>query len=290
LLTLERTADDKEWSPARRQERLEVVHAQVETLIRSARASRRDTAIAAWATQVGEGTRQVIEDQSTDYSLEEVDEELQLLAKQGQRLLELLAAGGEAGHARHHQFEQVQEAVLGEVRAQVEGAESWLDKVWGDLYAASTVRRTRAVDTWPAGVAGALAPLLVALERQLPSQGTSNRSMVQPTTEWLVNTFGDLGVSQLSRQASGPARQPESADLLMLLAQTQALTSQSLQQVAEGLTRWMNVEMTHRSKVWSEFSGQVIHYIAWKQEWCAHQQENYPRMQGDTLRRVLVER
>jgi hypothetical protein len=52
----------------------------------------------------------------------------------------------------------------------------------------------------------------------------------------------------------------------MLLARTQALNSQSLQQVAEGLTRWMNAEIKHRSKDWPVFNGQVIHYIAWKQE------------------------
>ncbi len=71
---------------------------------------------------------QVIEGQSTDYTLEEVDEALQLLTKHGQWVGELLAAGGEAGFAGPHEFEQVQRAVLGEVRAQVEGAESWLKR------------------------------------------------------------------------------------------------------------------------------------------------------------------
>jgi hypothetical protein len=33
----------------------------------------------------------------------------------------------------------------------------------------------------------------------------------------------------------------------------------------------------------------VIHYIAWKREWRAHHQENYPSLQGDALRRVLVD-
>jgi hypothetical protein len=78
-------------------------------------------------------------------------------------------------------------------------------------------------------------------------------------------------------------------DALALLARTQALTSQSLQQVAEGLTRWTDAEMKHRSKDRPVFDGQVIHYIAWKREWRAHHQENYPGLQGDTLRRVLVD-
>ncbi len=38
------------------------------------------------------------------------------------------------------------------------------------------------------------------------------------------------------------------------------------------------------------FDGQVIHYIAWKREWTVHHQENYPGLQGDALRRVLVVR
>jgi hypothetical protein len=48
--------------------------------------------------------------------------------------------------------------------------------------------------------------------------------------------------------------------------------------------------MKHRSKDWPVLNSQVIHYIAWKREWQAHHQENYPSMQGDALRRVLVER
>jgi hypothetical protein len=53
------------------------------------------------ANKVVEGARYVIDDQSTDCTLDEVDEELQLLSKKGQRLWELLAAGGAAGFADH---------------------------------------------------------------------------------------------------------------------------------------------------------------------------------------------
>jgi hypothetical protein len=60
--------------------------------------------------------------------------------------------------------------------------------------------------------------------------------------------------------------------------------------VAEGLPLWTDAEMRHRSKDWPVFDGQVIHYIAWKREWRAHHEENYPGLQGDALRRVLVER
>ncbi len=37
------------------------------------------------------------------------------------------------------------------------------------------------------------------------------------------------------------------------------------------------------------FDGQALHYIAWKQEWRAHHQENYPGLQEDALKRVLVD-
>ncbi len=97
--------------------------------------------------------------------------------------------------------------MLGEVRAEVEGAASWLEEVRGDLYTASTVSKTGTVDTQPGGEAGTSGPLLVAMEKQPPSQGNSTRSTVQPTTEWLANTFRDLSVSQKSRQASGSVRQ-----------------------------------------------------------------------------------
>jgi hypothetical protein len=45
-------AEEEEWTPAKRQERIKEVLGPVETLIRWARASRRDTDVAAWATQV----------------------------------------------------------------------------------------------------------------------------------------------------------------------------------------------------------------------------------------------
>ncbi len=117
------------------------------------------------------------------------------------------------------------------------------------------------------------------------------RSSVQPNTEWLAKTFADLGVGRRSRQACGPARQlVGSTDPLAMLAWAQALTSQFLQQVVEGLTRWTEAKMKHRSKDWLVFGGQVIHYIAWKRDWQAHHRENYPSLQGDALQRVLLER
>ncbi len=86
--------------------------------------------MAAWATQACtladegvEGARHVINDQGTDYSLVEMEEDLQLLTKQGQQLQELLAAGVAAGSAGHAQFEDVQKAVLKEVSAGGGGGE-----------------------------------------------------------------------------------------------------------------------------------------------------------------------
>jgi hypothetical protein len=48
--------------PDRRQEIISEVRDPVEALIRSARASRRDTAVAAWATQVSTLANEVVED------------------------------------------------------------------------------------------------------------------------------------------------------------------------------------------------------------------------------------
>jgi hypothetical protein len=47
--------------------------------------------------------------------------------------------------------------------------------------------------------------------------------------------------------------------------------------------------MKHRSKDWVIFDGQVLNYFAWKPEWKAPHEENYPSLKGDALRRVLVE-
>ncbi len=119
-----------------------------------------------------------------------------MLSKQGQQVRELLAAGMAAGYAGHAQFKEVQKAVLGEVQAQVEGTESWLKKVRGDLMAANSVQRTRAVDTQPAGVSSLLQ---ISVGRSPSSQNAVARSAVQPTLEWLANTFRALGVGHVRR-------------------------------------------------------------------------------------------
>jgi hypothetical protein len=155
VVIIEKQAAGVEWPKARRQERLQEIRELVETLVRTARATRRDAADTAWVThvcslsdEVLESGRQVIEDQSMDYTLEEVDEELKLLAERSQGIRELLNAGRRDGFAGHPEFEEAQRAVLGEITAQVTGAETWLEKIRNDLYmAAVTTQRTRAVDT-----------------------------------------------------------------------------------------------------------------------------------------------
>ncbi len=92
--------------------------------------------------------KKTIEDQSTDYTLDEIDEELDMLSRRGQQVKELLEAGKKDGFGGHPEFKQAQRSVLGEITAQVTGAEVWLEKVRNDLYmAAVTTQRTRAVDT-----------------------------------------------------------------------------------------------------------------------------------------------
>jgi hypothetical protein len=234
------------------------------------------------ADEVLETARQIINDQSTDYTLDEVDEELGLLARRGQQVRELLESGRRDGFSGHPEFEEAQRVVLGEIRAQVTGAETWLEKVRGDLYtAAVATQQTRAVDTRQDRTDMEHVPVRVIPATQLTSQATSTRLAVQPSLEWLTHTIAGLGVSRGSRPAAGVAGPQEQVDALALLARTRALTSQSLQQVAEGLT---DAKMNHQSKDWPVFDGQVIHYIAWKREWRAHHQGNYSGLQGDALR------
>jgi hypothetical protein len=146
--------------------------------------------------------------------------------------------------------------MLGEVRAQVKGAESWLEKVRNNLIAEQLC---------PEGQGS----------RHLASRGVntlahlSGEAAAEPGCSGQINGVAICGVvgqhvwgsgfGQRSHQASGPARQPESTDVLTLLTQTQAITSQSLQQVAEGLTRWTTAEMKHRLKDWPVFDSLVIH-------------------------------
>jgi hypothetical protein len=269
IVIIERQAAKKEWPSARRQERLLKIREPVEALAWTARAARRDTTITAGVTQmcsladeVLESARQVIDDQSTDYTLDEVDEELELMARRGQRLRELLANGKRDGFTGHPEFEEAQRAVLGEVQAQVTGAEAWLEKVRDALYAATVAtRRTRAEDNRRARAEMAPVLMRVIPATQLPNQETSTRSTVQPSMEWLTSTIADLGMGKRSQQAAGPAGPCEVADALTLLSRTQALTSQSFQQVAEGLNRWKDIEMKHRAKDWPVFDGQVIYRL-----------------------------
>ncbi len=66
LQTLEKMADNEEWTPARRQERLEEICDPMETLIRSATATRQDTSVTAWVTQVRTLADEVVERQAGD--------------------------------------------------------------------------------------------------------------------------------------------------------------------------------------------------------------------------------
>ncbi len=285
VIIIKKQAAGEEWPAARRQERLQEIQEPVETLVRTARATWRDADDTAWVThvcslgdEVLESGRQVIENQSTDYTLEEVDEELELLAGRGQRIRELLDTGRRDGFVGHPEFKEAQRAVLGEITAQVTGAETWLEKVRNNLYTA--VAPPRGQGQWTPGGIGQTWSLSPYESSQPPSQTTSTRSAMQPSMEWFANTIADLVVSRGSRPVAGVAGLPEQVDALALLARTQALSIQSLQQVAEGLTRWTDAEMKHLSKDWLAFDGQVIHYIAWKREWSAHHQENYPGLQG----------
>jgi hypothetical protein len=61
IIIVEKMADEEEWTPARRQERLQEICEQVEALIRSARDIRRDTANATLVTQARSLTGKVVE-------------------------------------------------------------------------------------------------------------------------------------------------------------------------------------------------------------------------------------
>jgi hypothetical protein len=273
------------------------VQEPVKALVRTARATKRDAAVSAWIkkmralAEVMETVKEIIEDQSTDYTLDKIDEGLDMLSKRGQQVKELLEAGKKDGFGGHPEFNQAQQSVLGEITAQVTGSEVWLEKVRSNLYAAAvTTQRTRVVDTRQGRTDVEPVQVRILPVTQPPIQAVPSQLTVQPSLDWLSSTIADLGVSRGSRLAAGAAGPQEQVDALALLARTQALTSQSLQQVAEELTRWTDAELKHRSKDWPVFDGQVIHYIAWKREWMAHHWENYPGLQGDALRRVLVDR
>jgi hypothetical protein len=60
-----------------------------------------------------------------------------MLFKRGQQVRELLETGQKDWFGGHPDFEQTQRAVLGEITAQVTGAETWLEKVRNNLYAAA---------------------------------------------------------------------------------------------------------------------------------------------------------
>jgi hypothetical protein len=233
VVIIEAQVTEEDWPAARRQERLRQVREPVKALVRTARATKRDAAVTVWtdrmrvlADEVLEAAKQIIDDQSEDYILEEVDEELDMLTKRGQQVRDHLEAGRRDGFDGHPEFEQVQRAVLGEVQAQVTGAETWLEKVRNDLYtAAVATQRTRAVDTRRDREDLETVPVRVLPATQPPSQAASVRSTVQPGVEWLANTIADLGLSRGSRPAVGAAGPPEQTDALALLARTQALTA-----------------------------------------------------------------
>jgi hypothetical protein len=167
------------------------VQEPVEALVRTARVTKRDAAVSAWvkkmqalADEVLETVNQIVEDQSNDYTLDEIDEELDMLSQCGQKVKELLEASKKDGFGGHLEFVQTQRAVLGEITAQVTGAETWLEKVRNELCtAAVTTQQTRAVDTRQGRVDMEPVPVRVLPATQPPSQAVSARSTVQPSLD-----------------------------------------------------------------------------------------------------------
>ncbi len=113
-----------------------------------------------------------------------------------------------------------------------------------------------------------------------PPPPAARRVPLAPPREWLSTKMADLTM--------GPST--AAVDPVTAMMQTQMITTAAVQKFAEDISRWTSAEVRHVSKDWPVFDGMVLHYITWKRAWKAHDQENYPDLQGDSLRRVLVER
>src|SRR5450830_1017722 len=251
------------WSGNQIEERRREMVAELEGLARKVRGDALEVAVASWAVRVkavatvaAADAKEVIEEKSVDYTREEVDFYIQEFAQQSRDLEQLMAEGRAAQYGGVVSFEETRVGVA-DVLVAMKSAVEWL-----------------------AGVRDGLPPAAV-VGRQESSQ--SSGVQVLPGRDWLADTMSDLSVNS-SAGAGAPV------DQIAMLARTQAMTSASLQQVAEGLCRWTDAEMKHRSKDWPVFDGKTLNYVAWKQEWNQHHMENYPGLQGDSLKRVLVER
>src|SRR5450830_681585 len=251
------------WSGNQIEERRREMVAELEGLARKVRGDALEVAVASWAVRVkavatvaAADAKEVIEEKSGDYTREEADFYIQEFAQQSRDLEQLMAEGRAAQYGGVALFEETRIGVA-EVLVAMKSAVEWL-----------------------AGVRDGLPPTAV-VERQESSQ--SSGVQVLPARDWLADTMSDLSVNS-SAGAGAPV------DPIAMLARTQAMTSASLQQVAEGLSRWTDAEMKHRSKDWPVFDGKTLSYVAWKREWNQHHMENYPGLQGDSLKRVLVER
>src|SRR5450830_1065619 len=251
------------WSGSQIEERRREMVAELEGLARKVRGDALEVAVASWAVRVkavatvaAADAKEVIEEKSGDYTREEADFYIQEYAQQSRDLEQLMAEGRAAQYGGVALFEETRIGVA-EVLVAMKSAVEWL-----------------------AGVRDGLPPTAV-VERQESSQ--SSGVQVLPGRDWLADTMSDLSVNS-SAGAGAPV------DPIAMLARTQAMTSASLQQVAEGLSRWTDAEMKHRSKDWPVFDGKTLSYVAWKREWNQHHMENYPGLQGDSLKRVLVER
>src|SRR5450830_952323 len=251
------------WSGDETEERERSMVAELEGLARKVRGDALEVAVASWAERVkavavaaAACAQEVTDEESVDYTREEVDFSIQEYAQQSRDLEQLMAEGRAAQYGGVGLFEEIRVGVV-DVLGAMKSAVEWLVGVRDGL------------------------PQEAAVGRQESSQ--SSGVQVLPGWDWLADTMSDLSVNS-SAGAGAPV------DQIAMLARTQAMTSASLQQVAEGLCRWTDAEMKHRSKDWPVFDGKTLNYVAWKREWNQHHMENYPGLQGDSLKRVLVER
>jgi hypothetical protein len=130
---LELTGCEENWPWERTQDRVKKLCDPIEELIKWANSSQRDSALETWVAQVRTiakdavwVAKKVLKDQSTNYTVAEIDDKLQVYCDRGQRLSELLVTGWLAGYARHPRFKGAKAAVQGEELPLMKSATEWL--------------------------------------------------------------------------------------------------------------------------------------------------------------------
>jgi hypothetical protein len=152
--------------------------------------------------EAANSAQDVLEERSTDYTIEEVDYEVHEFKDWGWKLADLLKAAKAAAH--QPALERNRAGGSGGAVYHEEGF-GLLEEVKANLLTMSASRKRRATDPQPPAETTSVQPLPMSeLPAAVPVRDNPGQASVLLTQDWLSNMLADLALMTRPQQGGGP--------------------------------------------------------------------------------------